>query len=349
MRSPVALALMTASPTSPHPFADHLSARGACLKAGEVTGFQDAQAEHHALIAGTTLHPLLGEGIMRAHGADAASFLQGQLSNDLGLLNATNAQWTSYCSAQGRVLAIPLAWKAHDGILLWVPGEILDPLLARLRRYVLRARVQLDNVSSEYLVLGVGGPQAATALRELVPAPPAEPMARTTASDGNTVVMLAAELYVVIVPMPHAARTWDTLAAACVSASAAGWQWRLVQAGIPRLGVALQEQFVPQMLNLEQLGAISFDKGCYPGQEIVARAQYLGQVKRRLTALHAAEGPLSPGQPILRADGSSAGTVVAGVPAPQGGWDALAVVQTDALAHEPLHTAGASQPLTRRG
>lgn len=340
---------MNASPTSPHPFADHLSARGAHLEAGEVAGFEDAQAERHALIAGTTVHPLLGEGIVRAHGADASSFLQGQLSNDLGLLNATNAQWTSYCSAQGRVLAIPLAWKTHDDILLWMPGEILDPLRARLRRYVLRARVQLDDVSSEHLVLGVGGPQATAALRELVAAPPAEPMGRTTASDGSTVVMLAPALYVVVVPMPHAARAWDTLAAACVPASAAGWQWRLVQARIPRLGAALQEQFVPQMLNLEQLGAISFDKGCYPGQEIVARAQYLGQVKRRLTALHAAEGPLVPDQPILRADGSSAGTVVAGAPAPHGGWDVLAVVQTDAVEHEPLHAAGASQPLTRRG
>jgi folate-binding protein YgfZ len=322
---------------------------GAVLQGRAVTGFGDGEAERRAMAGGTSVHPLGDEAILRASGTDASSFLQSQFSNDVSLLGSDNAQWTSYCTAQGRVLAMPLAWKDGPDMLLWMPAEIANSVTARLRRYVLRAKVELTDVSEAFAVFGLGGPATAPALHAVSDEVPARPMQRTQGSRGETLIMLAAELFIVVSPAAQAAATWEALAQRCTPAGEPAWHWRLVQAGIPRLGAALQDQFVPQMLNLERIGAISFDKGCYPGQEIVARSQYLGQVKRRLALLHAAQGPARVGQPIVRSDGSVAGTVVNAAPAPSGGWDLLAVVFTDAIAATGLRLDAADGDPVRPG
>ena len=340
---------MTASLVPLHPLAERLAAMGAVLQGSAVARFGDGEAERRAIAGGSSVHPLGDEAILRASGTDASSFLQGQFSNDVTLLGTDNAQWTSYCTAQGRVLAMPMAWKDGADILLWMPAEIATSVAARLRRYVLRAKVELTDVSGAFVLLGIGGPAAAPALRAIADATPARPMQRTQGSRGETLIMLAAELFIVASPAAQAAATWEALAQRCTPAGEPAWHWRLVHAGIPRLGAALQDQFVPQMLNLERIGAISFDKGCYPGQEIVARSQYLGQVKRRLALLHAERGPARVGQPIVRSDGSTAGTVVTAAPAPCGGWDVLAVVITDALEATGLRLDGADGEPVRPG
>ncbi len=333
---------MTLAIDPAHPLADRLDAlglHGPATHAGEST-------ERAALMHGATLHALRDESLVHVHGADAPAFLQGQFSNDIGLLGPDNAQWTSYCTPQGRVLAIPLAWKTAHGFLLAIPGDIAEPVVARLRRYVLRARVELEDVTAQHVLLGVGGPEAASAVTAVTGAAPHGDLGRTVGRHAETCCRLHASLFLLAVPIAQALTLWDECAQRCVPASERAWHWHLLQARIPRLGRVLQERFVPQMLGLEQLGAISFDKGCYPGQEIVARAQYRGQVKRRLVVLHAPDGPLLPGQDILRADGSAAGTLVDAAPAPGGGWDALAVVQTDSLDEPGLHAAGANATLT---
>jgi len=332
---------MTDSLVPAHPLAERLAATGAVLQGTAVARFGEGEAERLALSGGTSVHPLGDEAILRASGTDATTFLQGQFSNDVSLLGADNAQWTSYCTAQGRVLAMPMAWKDGGEILLWMPAEIADSVAARLRRYVLRANVALTDVSDVSVLFGVGGPAAMPALLAIADEAPARPMQRTRGRGGETLIMLAADLYVVASPAAQATATWEALAQRCTPAGVLAWHWRLVRAGIPRLGAAVQDQFVPQMLNLERLGAISFDKGCYPGQEIVARAQYLGEVKRRLALLHAGQGPARAGQSIVRNDGSTAGTVVSAAPAPGGGWDLLAVVLAGSLESSGLRLDGA--------
>jgi len=340
---------MTVSPVPSNPLTERLAALGAVLQGSAVTAFGDGEAERRAILGGTSVHPLGGEAILRASGPDAASFLQGQFSNDVSRLGSDNAQWTSYCTAQGRVLAMPLAWKDGTDILLWMPAELAAPVAAQLRRYVLRAKVELADLGDAFVLLGIGGPDAAPALRAIADEAPARPMHRTQGSGGETLIMLAPELFMVVAPAAQAAATWEALSRRCTPAGEPAWHWRLVRAGIPRLGAALQDLFVPQMLNLERIGAISFDKGCYPGQEIVARSQYLGQIKRRLTRLHVEHGPARVGQPIVRGDGSMAGTVVTAAPAPGGGWDLLAVVITDALEAVGLRLDGAHGDPVRPG
>jgi len=299
-----------------------------------------------AAAAGATLHALLGETVVRAAGPDAPAFLQSQFSNDVGLLGPDNAQWTAYCTPQGRTLAIPLAWKSRDALLLALPVDLAAGLVARLRRYVLRARVELSETAGQFVLLGAGGRDAGAAIRSVFGAVPAHDLHRLDARSGESVIRLRYGLFVVVAPAERAAATWDALAAHCTPAAESGWHSHLIRARIPRLTAAVQDQFVPQMLGLEELGAISFDKGCYPGQEIVARAHYLGQVKRRLLALHASHGPLLPGQSLLGTGGGSAGTVLDAAPSPAGGWDALAVVPSEAADDPGLHADGSDGVLT---
>lgn len=332
---------MTPALDPAHPLADRLAALGLHGTAAQA----DAAAQRRALAQGPTLHVLAGESLVEVRGPDAAAFLQGQFSNDIGLLGPDDAQWTSYSTPQGRVLSIPLAWKESDRIFLAMPADVAEPVIARLRRYVLRARVELNDVSGEQITLAVGGSRADTALAEVTGATPEVDLGRTRGRHGETVIRLRPQAFLLTVPGAQAPALWDALARVCTPASERAWHWHLIQGRIPRLGRTLQDQFVPQMLGLEHLGAISFDKGCYPGQEIVARAQYRGQVKRRLVALHADDGALLAGQDILRADRSGAGTVVDAAPAPGGGWDVLAVMQVDALDDRGLHVPGATAML----
>jgi len=307
----------------------------------------DEAADRRALAAPATLHRLADETLVRVQGADAASFLQAQFSNDIGLLGPDNAQWTSYCTPQGRVLAMPLAWKMDGVIRLAMPADLAAPVVARLRRYVLRARVEFVDDAEQAVLLGVGGTDAAATIAAACGAAPGPLLGRIDGSGGESVIRLADDLFLLAVPAARAHEVRDALARSCTPASERAWHARLLRARIPRLGLALQDRFVPQMLGLDRLGGISFDKGCYPGQEIVARARYLGQVKRHLAALHAAQGPAVPGQSIVRADGTGAGTVVSAAPAADSGWDVLAVLLDEAAAAGGLRLEGTDVALTR--
>jgi folate-binding protein YgfZ len=311
-------------------FRDHLAACGAVAEAAAIAHFGDPAGERRAPADATTLHPLTDHGLLRVAGADAQAFLQGQLSNDIRELDAERAQLTTWCTPQGRVLASFVAWRADAACFLQLPLELLPSIRARLQRYVLRAKVEVDDVSDAFALLGVAGPQGADAVRALFPSPPAATMQRAHAG-GMQAMLLRPGLFQLAVPVAGAAGAWDALARHARPCGTRGFDWHRVRACLPVITAATQDRFVPQMLDLEHLGAVSFSKGCYPGQEIVARSQYLGQVKRRLFRVHAADALLVPGQDFLSA-GSVAGTVVNAAPAPGGGCDALAVLQLDAVA-----------------
>lgn len=309
-------------------FLDHLTSQGAHPMDSLVEHFGDPEGERTALGQRCTLHPLAQDGLMRVIGADAKVFLQGQLSNDIGLVDQDRAQLTTWCTAQGRMLATFLAWRDRDAYLLQLPGELAGTVCARLRRFVMRARVDLAEATVDWVLLGLGGPGAAEVLAAIVP-PPVEPMAMAAGADGTRAVMLATDLYQLAVPSDRARPAWEALSHRARPAGTRGWDWLRIRACLPTITAATQDQFVPQMLDLEHLGAVSFDKGCYPGQEVVARAQYRGQVKRRLFRIHA-DAALHPGQELDRADGAAAGMVLNAAPAPVDGSDALAVIQVEA-------------------
>lgn len=318
-----------------------LLSRGARIAGAQVLDFGDAAAE----IRETGSRPIVADlshyGLLRASGEDSQSFLQGQLTQDMRQVEGDRLALAGYCTAKGRLLATFLVWRDDaSSFCLELPAPLAESIRSRLSMYILRAKVRLADESDACVRLGVAGPSAQEALQEAHLPCPGEDMqlARET---GITVLRLREALYQVVVPTPRAPELWDALAKRARPTGGGRWDWHLIRAGIPMVLPQTQEEFVPQMANLELVGGVSFKKGCYPGQEIVARTQYLGKLKRRMILAHVdgVETPPEPGDPLYSSDcqEQACGTVVAAQPAPAGGYDLLAVVQMASLEAGPIH------------
>lgn len=274
-------------------------------------------------------------GVIRATGADAASFLHGQLTQDILNLPAGQARLAGYCSAKGRLLASFVVLRGSaDDLLLLCSADLLAPTLKKLSMYVLRAKCRLTDASAELAVLGVAGAPALGALGAAASAP-------------GEVIAAGAGQVAVLPPVAGCPRAlWigppDALPD-LPPLDVALWDALEVRSGVPRIVAATVEQFVPQMINLELVGGVNFQKGCYPGQEIVARSQYRGTTKRR-AALFAAAAGAQPGQEVFDAQDPSqpAGMVVNAA----GGAQPLALVEVKlaALGQPDLHLGSADGP-----
>lgn len=272
-------------------------------------------------------------GLLSLEGEDAQTFLQGQVTNDVKLLNGSS-HYSGYCSPKGRLLALFLAF-AHDGKLwLQFDGGLTAAIAKRLRMYVLRSKVVITEHSAETLVrLGVAGQQAEAALRAQFTSIPETEYA-VVSQDGLALIRLPGSLprYEIIVPAAEAPALWDKLAATLKPATQADWDHREIHAGIPEIVSATQETWVPQMVNLDLLNGINFKKGCYTGQEIVARTHYLGKVKRRTHLAHLPLlAPIAAGSEIVDAAGNVAGQVVRSAANPDGGQDILAELRLESV------------------
>ncbi|HMD75006.1 MAG TPA: hypothetical protein VKG05_14185 [Steroidobacteraceae bacterium] len=287
---------------------------------------------------------LLQFGALRLSGPDGANFLQGQVSNDTRQLAAGNVLLAAYSNPQGRVLAILHLIPHSAGILAILPRELAAPVRERLRKFVLRAKVQIDDASESLAIAGHHGSDALA--RADLPIP--DPASGYVEADGIGVARLGRDAGRFWVVGTAASLESRGLSGSAADAQAIEHDWRLadIRAGLPQVYASTSEQFVAQMLNLDLLDAISFNKGCYTGQEIIARTQHLGRIKRRLRRLKLPEGAWQIGGAVRLADGRSGRlTEVARV-----GEDceALAVVNVDkAEGDEPgsAELAGAELPL----
>ncbi len=222
--------------------------------------------------------PLTHLGVISAQGADAAHFLHNQLTNDVQGLDGAHARLAGYCSPKGRLLATLLVWKDGDRILLALPRSLLPATLKRLQMFVLRAKVTLQDVSEQVGLIGVA---SATAFSGTLPG---SHLGCVAAHDGTLIRMpdtAGLQRVVWVGPSAKAANAWQHYVSSLPPAPAACWRWSEIMAGLAQVVEATREQFVPQMINYELVGGVNFQKGCYPGQEIVARSQYLGKQKRR--------------------------------------------------------------------
>ena len=289
-------------------------------------------------------------GLLEVAGADARSFLHGQLTNDVAGLPPGQARWFGYCTAKGRLLSVFLGWREDEAMLLTTARPMAPALARRLGMYVLRAKAKVSDRSEERLLLGVGGRAAPAALRALGLEPPA-PMAVSHAAAATLVGLPPVRIsgrecprWLLALPAGELAQAWGRLASAqagLVPVSSEAWRWTEVLAGVPRIVSATAEHFVPQMINLDLSGGVSFDKGCYPGQEVVARTHYLGKQRRRMH-LGRTPGPVpAPGSDVLDAAGQPAGRVVLAAAAPEGGVDLLYEAQLAAVAEGRLSVSGA--------
>lgn len=270
--------------------------------------------------------------VIDIRGPDAGAFLQGQLSNDVKALAVGANQYTSYNSPKGRMLANFVLWPhGTDCFRALVPGDIAPALVRRLSMFVLRSKVTIADVSAAVARLGVGGPAAGAVITAAFGVVPAK-FGVATAGE-VTVLGLPGPRYVVLGEGAAAKDLPATLARHAPAGSFAVWEWLTIDAGIPVITAATQDLFVAQMANWDVLGGVSFQKGCYPGQEIVARTRYLGRLKERTYAFHADGAAVVPGARLFSpAFGDQrCGTVVNAAPAPEGGVDLLAVAQTAAV------------------
>lgn len=258
-------------------------------------------------LALTTLDDL---AVIAVRGADAVSFLHGQLSQDVTRLADGGAQLAGLHNAQGRCLAVLRVLRAApEQLLLVLPAELADATRQLLSRYVLRARARIEDASPAWRACGLTGADAASAARRHLSMP------MDSSGHRQLIVTPRGEP---LPDAPHASRE----------------RWRLddIRAGLPEIGAATAGLFVAQMLNLDLLDGISFSKGCYTGQEIIARAHYRGQVKRRMQRFATStQARLAPGARVTLADGRSAQLVMAAAAGPDG-QEFLAVTSLPAAA-----------------
>jgi len=329
-------------------WSNYLAARGASFDHDGVASFGAPDSELVAARDAAVVCDLSALSVLRIAGPDAAAFLQGQFTDDVAALRPGEAEYGAWCSPKGRMLANFLIRRSGESIFeLLLSQSLSDAIAKRLRMFVLRSRVAVDDASGESIRLGVGGPGAGKAIGAALGAPPA---ARAVASLGEAlVVALPGPRYVVTVAPDGAARCWDRLALVCRPAGFAAWQWLTIRAGVPVITAPTSDQFVPQAANWDVLGGISFQKGCYAGQEIVARTQYLGRLKERLALLHLDAAPPIAGERLYSpAFGEQAcGTIVHAAAAPDGGSDMLAVLQLAAAESGDVHLRAPDGPALR--
>ncbi len=287
-------------------------------------------------------HPLNGIaalphlGVIRAEGEDAAKFLHGQLTQDFALLGLSEARLAAFCSAKGRMQASFVAFKrSHTEILLICSRDLLAQALKRLSMFVLRAKVKLSDATDSTVLCGVAGPAL-----QVLSAQQARPW---------TCQALGEALLVHLYPCDGVPRAlWVAPAGTALPAGPSlrheDWLWGEVRSGVATVSQPIFEALVPQMLNYESVGGVNFKKGCYPGQEVVARSQFRGTLKRRGYLVHG-EAAMQAGQEIYAATDPEqpCGLVAQAAPAPAGGWDAIVSLQT-ASAQQALHLGQADGP-----
>ncbi|MDA8093742.1 MAG: folate-binding protein YgfZ [Betaproteobacteria bacterium] len=317
----------------------YLAGAGAVFEQGHVAHFGDPARERALAGNAMVLADLSGLGLIRFTGPDSQSFLQGQLTNDVREASPRRSQYSAYCTPKGRALASLLLWGTPDGYLMQLPSAIREAVQSRLSRFVLRAKVTLSDASDTLVRLGLAGAHAPETLLEAFGEIPRHPHDMVS-TDAHTILCLEADRFELVLAPERAPAVWQKL---CTRAAPVGmpcWEWLDIRAGVPAITPPTQEAFVPQMLNFDRLGGVSFQKGCYPGQEIVARTKYLGKLKRRMYRAHVpSETAVLPGDELYAEDveDQASGTIVNAAPAPAGGYDVLAVAQIESAQTRPLH------------
>lgn len=327
-------------------WSEFLAAAGAEVHEGVVDHFGDPRAEMAATADSDVFTDLSEFGVLAIVGRDARPFLHSQLTCDVEGLTDDNASFGCYCTPKGRVLANFLLWHEADGFRMLLPRGLLAGIHNRLKKFVLRSNAAIEDRSAERVILGLSGSKAFEAVAELS-GPLASDALGVVRRDGVTAIAVPGRRVIVVGPLERGAEIWRVLARSARPVGASCWRWLDIINGLPWIEPATQDRFVPQMVNLELIGAVHFQKGCYPGQEIVARMQYLGRPKRRLNLAHANINEAPPAGEALVADNADdqpAGNVLNAAPAPRGGVDLLAVVQTAITAESTVRCGSPTGP-----
>lgn len=305
-----------------------------------VTPFKGSEMELINTQTHTILVDLANFGLIRFSGEDASNFLQGQLTCDLRKIDLQTAQYGSYCTPKGRMLANFILWSnvVNNEYFMQLSANLCEVISKRLAMYKLRAKVQLNIISDTTVRIGIAGNKAKILIEELfqITELPQSSLfsLEVIHTEKGSILCRATDRYEIITTPDQAIVIWPYLASQAIPVKREYWDWLEIKAGIPVILPETQEQFIPQMVNLDVIGGVSFQKGCYPGQEIIARTQYLGKLKRRMYLVHIDTPlPVRAGDPLFSNELSeqSCGMIVNASSLPGGGCDALAVIQTTSV------------------
>lgn len=322
---------------------NYLIQHGAQVTAGSVAHFDNVQTELIASRDGNVICDLSQYGTIKVSGEESQKFLQSLLSNDITAINSKTAQLSSFNSPKGRMLASFLIWQQNGDYLLQLPHSLTAALHKKLSMYVLRAKVKVSDISDELVCLGIAGNNAENIIQQQLGALPEQDWMVMQAGDVN-IIRLSPKRFQLSTTPTTAIALWQKFSGKTIPAGSTCWDWLTIRAGIPVITPPTQEQFVLQMTNLDILGGVSFTKGCYPGQEIVARTHYLGKQKRRMFLAHVTSvvAPLS-GDEAFDSDSptQACGMVINTSPAPEGGFDLLVVMQISSRETDKVHLLSA--------
>ena len=307
-----------------------LQHHGANIIDGTAADFGNSSNEIKAASTSDVIADLSYYSVIEVAGDDAKTFLQGQLSNDIDQLDQNITQLSAYCTPKGRMLAIMRAWKHDNGYLLTLPTTLTETVIPRLRMYVLRSQVSLTP-SDDLVHIGLSGENTPQLLQSYFGNIPAN-INQATVSQNIVITRVHGThtRFELIGPEADIEKLWAQLDTGVKAIGTHAWHWLNIISGIPEITPAVSEAFVPQMANLDVLDGVNFKKGCYPGQEIVARMKYLGKLKQRmyLARIKSDTVPQS-GESLYAPDfkNQPAGKVVSTQLAPDDHYDMLIVAQ----------------------
>ncbi len=316
--------------------------KGAEIEDDTVCSFGNQVRETRVVHTGNVIADLSHHGLIAVHGEEAKNFLQGQLTNNVMNVSESTSQLSALCTPKGRVLADFRVFQKHDTLYLSLPLEMVEDVIKRLRMYVLRAKVTLEDVSNSFIGVGFSGPTADRELASLGFPVPAEV---NEAAHTDTLSVLKIQgfypRYLIYGDLETMQQLWTKLDVHSAPVGCEPWQLLNIKVGVPVIVRQTSELFVPQMLNLQLLDAVSFKKGCYTGQEVVARMQYLGKLKKRmyLASVDVNDRP-PPGTRLYAKEFSetqSCGTVVNSAQGAEGGYELLAVADIKTHDQHTLH------------
>ena len=328
---------------------DFLNDAGAEFSNAKVDSFGNPEQERQIAHTGEILCDLSHYGLIAAYGEDAETFLQGQFTNDINNIDLTHSQLSSFCSPKGRMLANFRIFKRDETWYLSLPYELLETTLSRLRMFVMRSKVTLEDADDALVRFGLSGPKVAEQLKAITGSTP-DNVDTVTQNKDYTIIRVAGieprfEVYGLLEGMTQ---LWQSLDVDAAPVGANIWELLNIQAGIPVIVAQTTEAFVPQMANMELVNGVDFKKGCYTGQEIVARMHYLGKLKRRMyhISIDTNQAP-APGDSLYAVEskgGSGTGTIVSAQQQADGSYDALAVIQITDAENQPLRLHDADGP-----
>ena len=331
---------------------DFLKNAGAEFIDDKVESFGNPTRERQIIHAGSSLCDLSHYGLIAAYGADTVQFLQGQFTNDVAQIDEGHSQLSAYCSPKGRMLTNFRIFKQGETLYLSLPQPLLEPVLNRLRMFVMRSKVTLEDASDSLMRFGLHGPRADQQLKAVVGLIPENTNDTVQYKDCSIIRTHSSQpRFEIYGQLESICKLWQALDVDATAVGSHIWELLNIQAGIPVVAPETVEAFVPQMANMSLVGAINFKKGCYTGQEVVARMHYLGKLKKRMyhVAIDTSDAP-RPGDKIFTQNttaGSSTGNIISAELNADGIYEALAVIQIADAESQPLQLHDASGPVIK--